>query len=163
MIYSLAPISPDFAQQISTWTYDSFYDLYDFSGDHLPGIVKPEYRYHVVLDENTELVGFCCFGEDARVPGGDYLGGEPQVLDLGVGLRPDLTGQGFGQDFVREVLAFASRTYQPDSFRVTVASFNQRSLKTFQALGFIETHTFTRDQVEIEFIQLESPIKRNQV
>ena len=157
MVYSLSPISPNFAQQISTWTYDSPYDLYDFSGNHLPGLLKPEYRYHVVLDENNELVGYCCFGEDARVPEGDYLKGEPQVLDLGIGLRPDLTGQGFGQDFVRAILAFASQTYHPDSFRVTVAAFNQRSLKTFKALGFMETHIFTRDLVEIGFIQLERP------
>ena len=158
MVYIISPISPKDAQEISTWTYDPPYDLYSMSSEDTPGFLRAEYRYHVLLDEDTKLVGYCCFGEDALVPGGDYTRGEPEVLDLGIGMRPDLTSKGFGKDFVKEILAFASRTYQPSTFRVTVAAFNQRSIRTFQRLGFKETHQFTRDLEKIKFVQLERPV-----
>ncbi len=158
MVYIISPITPKDAQEISTWIYDPPYDLYSMSSAFIPGLLRAEYRYHVVRDEEKNLVGYCCFGKDARVPGGDYTSGEPQVLDLGIGLRPDLTGRGFGKDFVEEILTFAHQAFQPSTFRVTIAAFNQRSLKTFQGLGFKETHLFTRDLVKIKFVQLERPV-----
>ena len=157
MKYSIKPITPKNAQEISSWTYDPPYDRYDMSLDHLQGLLNPDYRYHVVFDENQTLVGFCCFGEDARVPGGIYPIIEPNVLDVGVGMHPEWTGQGYGRGYVEFVLDFAFRAFHPESFRVTVAAFNQRSIKTFKSLEFIETHTFVQDIVEIEFIQLERP------
>jgi RimJ/RimL family protein N-acetyltransferase len=158
MVYIISSITPKDAQEISTWTYDPPYDLYSMSSEDIPGFLRVEYRYHVLLDEDIDLVGYCCFGEDARVPGGDYTRGEPEVLDLGIGMRPDLTGKGFGKDFVQEILAFAYQAYHPSTFRVTIAAFNLRSLRTFHGLGFKETHQFTRDLVKIKFVQLERPV-----
>jgi len=157
MDYSIALITPEVAQEITTWTYDVPYDRYDMSLDNLQGLLNPDYRYHVVFNENQKLGGFCCFGEDARVPGGTYPSIEPEVLDVGVGMHPGFTGQGFGREFVGFILDFAFRTFHPDSFRVTIASFNQRSIKTFKSLRFIETHAFAHDRLRIEFIQLERP------
>jgi hypothetical protein len=45
--------------------------------------------------------------------------------------------------------------YNPDRFRVTVAEFNKRSRRTFQALKFVETIRFSRPGDDLEFIQLE--------
>jgi ribosomal-protein-alanine N-acetyltransferase len=155
MTHSLFPLHLEHAQQILTWRYDPPYDLYDQTEFGLRGLLNPDFRYHIVVDGIEEVVGYCCFGEDARVPGGDYDKGEPEVLDLGVSLRPDLTGRGYGTGFVRAILEFASQEYQPDVFRVTVAVFNQRSLKTFRKLGFQDTGSFTRDMMSLDFIQLE--------
>jgi RimJ/RimL family protein N-acetyltransferase len=107
------------------------------------------------VDDCQDIVGYCCFGVDAQVPGGDYDKGEPDILDVGVGLRPDLTGKGHGFNFVSAILEFAEEMYQPEIFRITVAAFNQRSVKTFQKLGFKETGNFTRDMISLDFIQLE--------
>ncbi len=40
------------------------------------------------------MVGFCSFGVDGRVPGGDYPDGP---LDVGMGMRPDLTAAAWGR------------------------------------------------------------------
>jgi ribosomal-protein-alanine N-acetyltransferase len=156
--YTISPLSEECAQQIITWRYDPPYDLYDLSPADLSGLLTPANRYHQVLDRDKVMVGFCCFGEDAQVPGGCYDQGEPGVLDIGVGLRPDLTGKKLGKDFVAAVLEYAHKTYHPGIFRVSVASFNQRSLKTFQGLGFKVSCHFTRELVEIEFIQMERSV-----
>lgn len=155
MVYKITPLIPEDAFKIITWRYDPPFTFYNLSADDLSGLLLTENRYHAVLNERSELIGYCCFGKDAQVPGGDYSQGEPVILDIGVGLHPDFTGRGLGKDFVSAILTFAARTYAPNIYRVTVAAFNQRSLKLFRSLGFRETHTFIRDLVEIEFIQLE--------
>ena len=153
--YSLTKLSPENAKMITLWRYPPPYDLYDLSERDLLGFINPDYRYHQVEDQDGLLVGYCCFGEDATVPGGDYKVGEPEILDVGVGLKPELTGKGLGKNFVRAVVDYGIINFGPEKLRVTVARFNQRSLRTFLGLGFEITRTFTRDLVEIEFCQLE--------
>ena len=60
-------------------------------------LLRPDYHYHAAHDETGRLVGFCCFGEDAQVPGGDY---SLPALDIGLGLHPDLTGRGLSHSFL---------------------------------------------------------------
>ena len=158
MLYTINPLTQKNAKIIVGWQYDPPYDLYDMEPKHLVGLLNPDYRYHQVLDRSGELAGYCCFGEDARVPGGIYDEGEPKVLDIGVGLKPQLTGQGLGKEFVSAILFYAGNTFQPPIYRVTVADFNQRSLKTFLSLGFEITEQFTRELVNVNFTQLEKKV-----
>jgi len=154
-VYHLSPLERDQAERIICWTYDPPFQVYDLSPEELEALLIPKYRYHQVLDGTGHLVGYCCFGEDARVPGGDYSRGEPAVLDVGIGLRPDLVGRGLGHGFVTAILEYASKMFQPGMFRVTVADFNLRSLKTFQKLGFRTTNHFHRDPDGMPFTELE--------
>jgi RimJ/RimL family protein N-acetyltransferase len=151
-------MAPSTARKIIQWRYPPPYDLYDLTDESLEGLLNPDYRYHQVENIHGELLGFCCFGEDARVPGGDYGIGEPVILDIGVGLKPELTGQGRGRDFVSSILDFGIVTYKPERLRATIAKFNQRSLSTFKNLGFVITQDFKRDLVEITFCQLERQV-----
>ena len=158
MISSIIPLKPELAQEIISWVYEPPYDLYDHSRDNLPGLLNPEYHYHAVIGKDGALVGYCCFGLDAQVPGGDYQEGEPEVLDIGVGMRPELTGQGFGRRFVSRIEEYAIEKYSSKRLRVTIAAFNQRSLKVFRSCGYQDTFHFTRDLARIKFIQLEKII-----
>lgn len=154
-LYAISPLSEENALEITTWRYEEPYDLYDLNADDLSGLLNPEYRYHQVHDRNGTLIGYCCYGLDAQVPGGVYRQNEPEFLDIGVGLRPNLTGQGRGAAFVRAVMDYGAVTYQPEMFRASVASFNQRSLRTFQNLGFKVQSSFQPELIQIQFFQLE--------
>jgi len=157
--YLLCKLDPENARKIIQWRYPPPYDLYDLSAEALSGLLNPAYRYHQVMNQAGDLIGYCCFGEDARVPGGDYRVDEPAVLDIGVGLKPELIGQGNGKGFVSEILNFGIMNYQPVKLRATIAEFNQRSLRTFQNVGFIINKVFVRDLVDIKFCQLERPVE----
>ena len=102
------------------------------------------------FDEAGALVGFACFGTDARVPGFAY---DDDALDVGVGLRPDLVGRGHGVAFVRAVLELRS----PAAYRVTVAAFNARALRLCAALGFREVARF--DGPETAFVVLRRDLR----
>lgn len=66
------------------------------------------------------------------------------TLDLGLGLRPDLTGQGLGPAFLAAGLAHAQAVYRPARFRLAVAAFNQRAIRLYEKAGFTRVRAFTQ-------------------
>ena len=131
------------ARTIADWQYEPPYDIYNCDpnevGEHIQGLLNPQYRYYTVWNEARELIAFRCFGEDAQVPGGDY---SAEALDMGGGLRPDLTGKGFGASIIEAAFAFAQHNFAPKTFRATVAAFNKRALRVCEKIGYHPVQTF---------------------
>ena len=132
---------------IAGWRYDDRWAVYDSEGPLDPGL-----GYWAVVDGEgaaERLVGFGCLGEDARVPG---LAEAEGVLDVGVGMRPDLVGQGLGPEFATTVLDFA-RSRGATRLRAVVQHWNTRSLRLVERLGFVRTGT--HDVGEVTFVVVE--------
>jgi [ribosomal protein S18]-alanine N-acetyltransferase len=115
------------AVTIATWRYPARYATYDVGE-----IVTPERGFWAVANK-ADLVGYCCFGYEARVPG---VGEEEGVLDVGYGMRPDLMGHGLGREFVDAIVDFAVRSFSPQRLRLLILDWNDRSRKVAEALGF---------------------------
>ena len=58
------------------------------------------------------------------------------VLEIGLGLRPDLCGKGVGKGFVDQITGFIDAHYQFDKLVMHVAAFNQRAVKVYRSCGF---------------------------
>ena len=97
------------------------------------------YGYYALV-QNDDLVGYCCFGPEGRVPG--QPAPVDDLLDLGGGLRPDLVGKGLGAVGLPVILAFARERFSPQGFRSAIASFNRRSIVLCRSAGFRPTCTF---------------------
>ena len=142
-MYGLRQITAVDAARISRWRYPEPYATYNGDPASAHELLKPLYDYHAVTDPDDALIGYFCFGVDATVPAGRRLGlYTPDALDVGLGMRPDLTGRGLGLDFVRAGLRFARETYDPPAFRLTVAAFNQRAIKVYKRAGFEPVREF---------------------
>jgi RimJ/RimL family protein N-acetyltransferase len=115
------------AEAVATWRYPGRYQTYDVTED-----VTSEAGFWAVEHEAT-LVGYCCFGHEARVPGAVE---EADMLDIGYGMRPDLMGKGLGREFVGAILDFAIRRFSPNRLRLLILDWNDRSRKVAVALGF---------------------------
>jgi len=115
------------AEAIATWRYPGRYQSYD-----VREVLTSEAGFWAVEQEAT-LVGYCCFGNEARVPGAVEEAG---ILDVGYGMRPDLMGQGLGREFVGAILDFAVRRFSPSRLRLLILDWNDRSRKVAVALGF---------------------------
>jgi len=142
--FTLEPITRDDARAISRWRYGGPYSIYDGNPNSVDSLLDPRFFYHSVRDERGDLVGYFCFGEDARVSAGRRLGlyeREP-ALDIGLGMRPDLTGRGLGGEFVHAGLRFARKAYSPQAFRLTVATFNRRAILVYERAGFEAVESF---------------------
>ena len=148
MHISFAPITEAEARTVLRWRYPEMPmlnepDDEEFEHD-VAALLRPDYHYFAIHDETGRLVGFCCFGEDAQVTGGDY---SLPALDVGLGLHPDLTGRGLSHSFLEHILAFGTALFEPDFFRATVADINRRSLRLFEGAGFYYLHSFISGEV----------------
>jgi RimJ/RimL family protein N-acetyltransferase len=142
-VYVFRPITASDAEEISRWRYPEPYATYNGDPASVPGLLDPRYNYHAVTGPDGELVGYFCFGADATVPAGRKLGlYDEGALDVGLGMRPDLTGHGLGLGFMQAGLRFARQTFSPPAFRLTVAAFNGRAVKVYEAAGFEVIRSF---------------------
>jgi ribosomal-protein-alanine N-acetyltransferase len=148
-------MTEDDARAVLLWRYPPPFDLYNAAPSELETAIgvmtDPQFAYHSICNERGDVEAFCCFGEDARVPGGDYAS---EALDLGLGVRPDLTGRGHGHVYVRAALGIAADILGWTVLRVTVAAFNTRALRVWEKAGFFRTATFQRAADDLAFIVL---------
>ncbi len=137
------PLSRADALAIMSWKYPAPYSAYDLDSQEptvLAELLRPENRYHAIL-RGEEMIGFFCLGPDARVPGWNY---DDCALDLGMGLRPDWTGQGRGYGCLTAVLAFVEQESPGRLLRATVLAWNQRAIRVCNRAGFRQLATFKR-------------------
>jgi RimJ/RimL family protein N-acetyltransferase len=143
MAFVFQPLTEAQARKIIGWRYEPPYDVYNLDREDPEAVVEdllhPDHAYHALLTPEGELVAFCCFGRDGQVPGGNY---DSDALDLGLGVRPDLTGQGQGSTYVQAVLDFAQRSFSARAFRVTIAAYNARAQRVWQKAGFRPVERF---------------------
>ncbi|HTG47701.1 MAG TPA: GNAT family N-acetyltransferase [Actinomycetota bacterium] len=121
------PLTEADARSIATWRYPGRYATYDVGV-----VLDPADGFCAVQDEGR-LVGYGCFGAEARVPG---VGEESGTLDIGYGMRPDLMGRGLGPAFAGAIVAFGVATFGPDRLRLLILEWNERSRKVAERLGF---------------------------
>lgn len=134
------------ASDILNWVYDPPYDFYNlaFSNQALQELLGQSYRS--VTNQYGELIGFFCTGEPAQVPIGHDFGAYPEgYLDIGIGMKPELTGRGNGFAFLSFILQDLQKQYPDIPFRLTVAAFNERAIKLYTKLGFREVSEFSRE------------------
>ena len=122
------------AQVIATWRYEPPYSFYDADADagDLALLLRKECRegrYFSAFADGA-LVGFFEFKSD-----GD-------IVVIGLGLRPDLTGRGLGLSFVEAGMAFAREQFGPTRFQLSVATFNKRAVRVYERAGFLPLRTF---------------------
>lgn len=119
------------ADQIARkWHYNDRYSFYDMENDpeDFEEIITPALRddkYYQVLNDKDELVGYFCLERLSE-----------KKVEVGLGLRPDLTGQGLGLEFVKGIEAFIQDNFDDEIIVLSVASFNKRAIKVYQRAGF---------------------------
>jgi ribosomal-protein-alanine N-acetyltransferase len=131
---TIAPMrQPEAIEIADRWKYPGEYAFYDMTADpeDYEEIVTPEKRgdrYFSVFSGN-ELTGFFCVER------------EGPDIEIGLGLRPGLTGQGRGKAFLEEILRFVRENYSFEKIKLDVVSFNQRAIKVYERAGFLKTGT----------------------
>ena len=155
-IYAAQPMTKRLAQTIGQWEYPPPYTMYSLTSD--PNIVEElmDGSYWAVIDDRGDLQGYYCVGPNARVLGGESVYGElldENVLDIGLGMNPNYVGTGNGRSFVTAVLEFAAAKQPVQRFRLTVAAFNRRAIRVYEALGFRSVGQFpARHQHNVVFV-----------
>jgi ribosomal-protein-alanine N-acetyltransferase len=150
--FTFSRLSQEEAEAIAEWHYPEPYSFYDWSADvdDLQELLDPALRgdaYWAVRDESDELVGNFSFK-----PKGD-------AVEIGLGLRPDLTGRGLGAAFLAAGLDFARERFSPERFTLAVATFNERAIKVYERAGFARDRVYmhSTNGGEWEFLEMSRP------
>lgn len=135
------------AESIVKWSYEPPYSMYNMSDDEEDIQELMDGSYYSVKNPKSELIGFFCFGKNAQVGAGAKQGMyvDQTALDIGLGLRPDLTGQGIGREFLIAGMDFAQKQFTPQKLRLSVAAFNQRAISLYEKVGFVPKGDFVRE------------------
>jgi len=150
MQWHIIPLTEEDAHQVAIWHYEAPYDFYDWDQDpedlaELLDSQNWKETYFSVRSEQDDLVGYF-----------SYRQMDHETIEMGLGLRPDLTGRGLGSAFVRLGSAFAQTHFSATRLRLRVATFNHRAIRVYQQTGFVPGEIFMQQTngSEYEFLSM---------
>ena len=146
-------MNKEYSNEISyVWKYNGIYSFYDMTADEedLKDFLnkdKWDGHYFAVLNEANELTGYYSFNF------------QDEILWLGFGLKPELSGIGLGYEFVTSGMDFAIKkmNYKKSHVMLAVASFNKRAIKLYENIGFqpVEEYMQKTNGGEFEFVKMK--------
>lgn len=161
MRFRFRQLEKEHALAILNWRYTSPYDYYNFDAstiqENLHYLLDSEDSFYAILNLEGELEGYCSFGSDGQVPGGEY---DSEALDIGMGIRPDLVGRGHGKQYAQAVVSYGANQYKAQQLRVTIAEFNKRAQRVWEQLGFEQVEKFIKIGSEEEFVIMACAAQR---
>ncbi|UTF53932.1 GNAT family N-acetyltransferase [Natronosalvus rutilus] len=148
MEFNLVPVTGSAAEKIAEWRYEPPYDFYNLDAD-------PE-DYAAFMDPSNWETKFAVEDGDGTLVGFFDLTPRNQFVEVGLGMHPDLTGQGLGRTFVEAGLRHARDDLEADVFELAVATFNDRAISVYEDIGFeyVETYSQRTNGGEYEFLRM---------
>jgi [ribosomal protein S18]-alanine N-acetyltransferase len=154
--FSIRPFTDADADAVASWRYPPPYDAYDASEDpsfeaELRDPVRwGEFEFAVDDAASGELVGFL---ELTAI-------GDQGCVEIGLGLRPDLTGRGLGPAYIGAAMVFARERWHPSTFALDVFPWNERAIRAYERAGFERGEVYVRtfpDGNEVTFLRMSRP------
>lgn len=151
MAYKFSVLTQEQAEDIAfNWHYDGEYSFYDMEADEedLEQFLNPEERGNATfaVTKGDDLVAFLSVSKVTD-----------RIFDIGLGMRPDLTGKGNGTRFLRAGINFIQSEFTPEKITLSVATFNQRAINLYRKVGFKDVETFMQNTngSTFEFLKME--------
>lgn len=129
------------AKEISTWKYNSPYDVYnscsweklvEFNNPITDSKLRQE-RYLGLFDISKSIVGIAVFNKP-----------EDNITRIGLGLKPDICGRGLGEQFLKLIIQEAKRRNPENIIDLEVLTWNKRAIKVYEKSGFQIIETYVR-------------------
>lgn len=131
-ISRIEAMSDDYANEIAyKWKYRGKYSFYNMmqAEQELEEFLNKDLHkstFYAVIGEKDELIGFYSYAF------------ENDIMWIGLGLKPKLTGKGYGKSFMKQGLDFGINkfNYSESKILLTVAEFNKRAIHLYESFNF---------------------------
>lgn len=151
-MYKVEPMSLEYAHLISEWVYSDEYSIYSFDNDKETIDELMNGQYFSCVDSENNLIGYFCFGTLAQIPTIEGNAYDEDMLDIGLGLKPELCGHGLGSLFMQTGINYSKQNLQAKKLRLSVACFNHRAIKLYEKLGFRQIAQVSHQKTNKKFI-----------
>ncbi|MCL2839130.1 MAG: GNAT family N-acetyltransferase [Defluviitaleaceae bacterium] len=153
----VSEMTTGYARLISTWAYDDMYAVYN----HDDGFIDEcmDGMHFAFTNRDGMLLGYFCFGKEARIPTIEENAYDDNFLDIGLHMHPDLIGKKRGSLFLNICLDYARKNFNTNYFRATIASFNERAINLCLKSGFYSQKIVTHRLTKKKFVVICSPHK----
>jgi ribosomal-protein-alanine N-acetyltransferase len=129
--FAIRPMTERDARAIAEWRYPGEYAFYDADAD-------PRDLAELLDATRWGREYFAADGEDGALAGFWVVKPRGAFKEIGLGLRPDLTGRGLGSAFLDAGLAFVA----PGPYALHVVAFNARAIKVYERAGFVAVERY---------------------
>jgi len=153
MAFHFRPLTQADAEAIALWHYPEPFSFYDWAEDpgDLAELLDPALRgdaYHAVEDAAGDLIGFFSFKRR-----------DPGTVEIGLGLRPERTGQGLGGAFIEAGLDYGRARFDAEQWTLSVATFNRRAITVYERAGFAAARAYMHrtNGGDWEFLEMQRP------
>ncbi len=155
-MYHIESMSNRYADEISLWVYPAECAIYSFQKDEETIRELMNGEHYACTDSQKHLVGYFCFGKSAQIPAVQENAYRADMLDIGLGLKPELCGKGLGADFMKSGMEYARSNLGAANLRLSVACFNKRAINLYGKLGFEVTNEVTHRVSGNKFYVMQS-------
>ncbi|MCS5428320.1 GNAT family N-acetyltransferase [Staphylococcus aureus] len=131
-MWTINTMKQDEAMEIADlWKYPEPYSFYNLTED-----IED---YNEIIDPNERKDRFFSIQEDNSLIGYFCIEMSNNSVSLGLGMKPDLTGNGKGKEFLTYIINFIKNKYNVKKITLSVADFNTRAFKVYRNSGFVVT------------------------
>ncbi|WP_369792732.1 GNAT family N-acetyltransferase [Virgibacillus sp. SK37] len=87
-----------------------------------------------MVKKDNQLIGFFFFQKQKE-----------NSIDIVLDMKPELTGQEYGESYVQAGIEFGINKYKPTTITLSVATFNERAINVYKKVGFVPEETYMQD------------------
>ncbi len=147
------------ADQVAGWHYPPPYHVYDVTEDPpMESEMRDESLWGASWFAVDDAASGALAGFLELVASESESGSGPRMaVEVGLGLRPDLTGRRIGAGFVHAALDFSRERWSPLSFALDVFPWNERAIRCYERAGFERGEVYDRrfdDGNEVTFLRM---------
>ncbi len=152
--FQFRPMRLSDALAASHWRYPGAYAIYDLD--------LAELVFYAIFRAPLRALGV--YPLAVAIPGDPFISVFSLIrrgsdVELGVGMRPDLMGQGLGLEMMLQGMDYARQRLHPATFSLEVATFNRRAIAVYERAGFQPSSTkpFTAHGKRYESLKMTRP------
>lgn len=121
----------DYAKQICAWCYSGEYSIYN-----LPDFETAKREMYSIFNPQKKQEFFCFLDSDNNVVAYSRFVQKQHCFVMGVGISPNLTGQGLGSEIILQSIEKLKEKFADVKVVLEVRSWNKRAIKCYQKCGF---------------------------